>query len=279
MSSAGTTTQRVSYYLDHQRCVARDRVVALSRVVWDMVVAPGWLDSLANSYWCCGEVDVFSVAEAMFPLVALACRRVLALPRTLKGNDPGSKYGVITLAARAPAPSCIAWISNHREQPTTTTAAAATITASQVRWNQQDQIRRQNLAVKEVAATLSGLCMGGHVQAARSLMGGDYDGDSSRGTLPMLWDGRRVATRWVAADGYVDDVTDCGGGGELRRKVIEYVRASCESKHSILGNVCESENVELAKWLLSVLGIGWEDAPWFLCKSLKGWTPRHLRIC
>ncbi|KAH3723134.1 hypothetical protein Pelo_18163 [Pelomyxa schiedti] len=273
---------------DGPRRVACDRVVALSRVVWDMVVAPGWLDEAppTDPSTATNErlhVDVFSVAEAMFPLVALACRRVLEVPRTRKGNDPGSTYGVITLAARAPAPSCIAWISNHREQPTTNT-------------------RRQNstiaIAVKEVAATLAGLCVGCHVQEARSLLGArddcegcggrDDDGGAHRstGTLPMLWDGRCVATTWKAADdGGCGDVGDCveggsrlvggggggGGGGELRRRVIEYVRASCGSKYPIIDYVCESDDVELARWFFSVIGIGRKDVPWIRCNSL--WPP------
>ncbi|KAH3732275.1 hypothetical protein Pelo_16890 [Pelomyxa schiedti] len=103
---SSTATPGTDCHYDHQRRANRDRVLVLSRVVWDMVVVPGWLDAgvppQTNFFgkqqrhkfpeWCRGHVDVFSVAEAMFPLVALACRRVLAIPRTATGNDPGSTF-------------------------------------------------------------------------------------------------------------------------------------------------------------------------------------------
>ncbi|KAH3764932.1 hypothetical protein Pelo_3206 [Pelomyxa schiedti] len=265
-----------------ERFVARGRVLTLSRVVWDMVVVPGWLDDTTATVlrdWCRGHVDVFSVAEAMFPLVALACRRALGGPRTLTGNYSGSTYGCIALAARAPAPSCVAWISNHRGPPTGTTAAT---TAGQA------HNRTLAIAVKEVAAALDGLCWEGHLRAARALLGDC--GDEWHGTLPMLWDGRRVAT-WKAADGgggvvvagngngngdeekaaEVGGAAVVGGGGGgagvLRRRVIEYVRASCGIP--IFDLLCDSDSVEVARWLLSVLGIGTRDASWMLYESLS----------
>ncbi|KAH3766298.1 hypothetical protein Pelo_1843 [Pelomyxa schiedti] len=270
----------------------RDRVLSLSRVVWDMVVVPGWLDTAYvhpdsdddGSDWCRGHVDVFRAAEAMFPLAALASRRVLARPHGHAPGSRGSTCAAIALAARAPAPSCIAWISNHRGETTeTTTETTATTAADQAQREGKGLLQRQQqqhtlgIAVKEVAAVVAGLCWGGHLRAARGLLGdGDRDrdrgggvipsssdneccccGGGGYGTLPMLWDGRCVAT-WKAADDVVagnndsgDDDVGAGGGGVLRRRVIE------------------SDDVDVAQWLLSVLGIGKNDAPWILYEFLS----------
>ncbi|KAH3705796.1 hypothetical protein Pelo_19656 [Pelomyxa schiedti] len=94
------------------------RVLSVSRVVWDHVASPGWLDgprdSRGNSKPDALErrhADLFRAAEAMFPIVGLVCRRALAFDPRREGIG---SYGAIVTAASAPAPSCVAWIINNR---------------------------------------------------------------------------------------------------------------------------------------------------------------------
>ncbi|KAH3732976.1 Rho guanine nucleotide exchange factor 11 [Pelomyxa schiedti] len=95
------------------------RVLVVSRLVWEHVVSPGWLDGPRDSRGnikCgpdgCRQWDLFRAAEAMFPIVGLVCRRALAFaPRP--GEYIGS-YSAIVTAASVPAPSCVAWILNNR---------------------------------------------------------------------------------------------------------------------------------------------------------------------
>ncbi|KAH3732970.1 hypothetical protein Pelo_16192, partial [Pelomyxa schiedti] len=82
----------------------------VSRLVWEHVVSPGWLDGPRDSRGNikCGpdglrQWDLFRAAEAMFPIVGLVCRRALAFdPRW--GACIGS-YNAIQTAASVPAPS------------------------------------------------------------------------------------------------------------------------------------------------------------------------------
>ncbi|KAH3714331.1 hypothetical protein Pelo_19161 [Pelomyxa schiedti] len=288
-----------------------------------MVVAPGWLDvPTDDDLWCAASLDVIRLAQAMFPLVPRACRRVMAGPTDPDGDDPGSTYGIITIAARALAPSCIAWISNHRQTGGTTiniTRSSSSLSESSGNGGKAQRLVARDtveVAVKEIAATMNGLCIGGHHQAARTFLGdrghhggnrhdahgagvGMVVGDSASsadgmslpssthtavnsgcvgGTLPLLWDGRCVA-RWRAAADYCgvggagNDARLCveggGGGGtevvSLREKVVEYLRASCGTETF---SVCDTDNVEFARWLVPVLGIGVDDAPWMLYQSM-----------
>ncbi|KAH3731852.1 hypothetical protein Pelo_17313 [Pelomyxa schiedti] len=81
----------------------------VSRVVWEHVVSPGWLekpDTDTGFRWG----DLFRAAEAMFPIVALVCTRILSARYYYVGS-----YGATMSAASVPAPSCVAWILNNRQ--------------------------------------------------------------------------------------------------------------------------------------------------------------------
>ncbi|KAH3760295.1 hypothetical protein Pelo_7870 [Pelomyxa schiedti] len=290
-----------------------DRVLAVSRVVWDNVVSPGWLDGPRDSRGnikCgtngCRQWDLFRAAEAMFPIVGLVCRRVLAFdPRW--GAYIGS-YCAIATAASIPAPSCVAWILNNRHvrgrigndirelsfpmdvayvgrgAPDAKVVLAASPKRAGSQGGERDSDSRRvdavdfGVVVKEVSATLAGLLMGGHVGLATSLFG-DVNHPESIGcgtsttnntgcTLPRLWDGHRIVS-WENAC-HTENGSDHpvnGGVAGLREKVIEHMR---ESGNLHLGqSVCSSGSVDGVRWLVGVLGVETKEAPWLLYEPIR----------
>ncbi|KAH3714139.1 hypothetical protein Pelo_19353 [Pelomyxa schiedti] len=117
MSSQQRTTLPSKRDDDHGGII--DRLLVVSRVVWDHVVSPGWLDGPRDSRGHTKpdalerrHADLFRAAEAMFPIVGLVCRRALAYdPRWAAGVG---SYEAIQTAASVPAPSCVAWIIDNR---------------------------------------------------------------------------------------------------------------------------------------------------------------------
>ncbi|KAH3722505.1 hypothetical protein Pelo_18788 [Pelomyxa schiedti] len=70
----------------------------VSRVVWELVVvAPTAGAGL-------GVQSLFRLAEAMFPLLALVCRRVMA-------HSGDGSYRLLAVAAGSRCPACVAWIA------------------------------------------------------------------------------------------------------------------------------------------------------------------------
>ncbi|KAH3742771.1 hypothetical protein Pelo_15834 [Pelomyxa schiedti] len=212
---------------DSQRCQALKHIMNTSRVVWDNVVAPGWLDSDREGDGR-GGLWAFAAAGAMFPLVALVCTRSQRRARA----DGCSRYPTLWAAAKAGSGSCVAWIvARHRRDPLHSPNSS------------------RACALKEAAWVLSGLCASGNVEAARALLGSEGRGG---GTFPYtLWDGYRVP-EWHQNQG-------SSSIDELRNDLLENVK----SGGSVMGAGC-SDNVESAKWFVSVLGITGDDSLWAL---------------
>ncbi|KAH3722655.1 hypothetical protein Pelo_18639 [Pelomyxa schiedti] len=202
----------------------------------------------------------------MFPIVALACCRATASSEDGEG-DGGRRhagtYLTIATAARAPAPSCIAWILNRKYRSRHGGAAAPNLPAKAGSGSNKGSREKHAetecerlRAVKEASAVLLGLCLGGHVEAAGAMLGcggggGDYGtggtGDgAAAGSLPALWDGREVV-RWKNAfrcgDGVISDRTNT-----LEYRVREYVKASC-GMHTFVGSVCAAGNLRAVRWV------------------------------
>ncbi|KAH3762889.1 hypothetical protein Pelo_5190 [Pelomyxa schiedti] len=231
----------------------------VSRVVWDLVVAPGWAGLDRQS--------LLRLAEVMFPLLALVCRRLMV------SSGVGS-YCLIADAAGSLCPACVAWIVKHRrcsdcypismvpppQMPPIPTNAEETRSmvcsckANGSRASDEHTVKhREQVAIKEVSAVGNGLVCGSHLEEARMFLGDG--GTTNVGTLPALWDGR--------GNDVVIRTT-------LRDKVREYVRTSCGrlgSWNNALESGCGSGNLELVKWLVSFLRIGKDDAPWILYKK------------
>ncbi|KAH3722506.1 hypothetical protein Pelo_18789 [Pelomyxa schiedti] len=232
----------------------------VSRVVWDIVVQPGWLD------WC--TYALLRLAEALFPLVGLVCRRLLLLLGA-------SSYSLISDAARLLCPSCVAWIVKHRRintgpqwcPPRSAISSSSTMLIT-VSDDGDDAKHREQVAIKEVSAAVTGLVKGRHLEEARMFLGDG--GTTNVGTLPALWDGRCMegwrdvyclGNECLLARGSVVIRTT------LRDKVREYVKASCgpyRRSRGALESGCGSGNLELVKWLVSFLRIGKDEAPWIL---------------
>ncbi|KAH3758425.1 hypothetical protein Pelo_9773 [Pelomyxa schiedti] len=298
----------------------RDRVVVVSRVVWDHVVSRGFLDGTRDSAGNiktdpttgCRHVDLFSAAQALFPLVALVCKRVLRIsivgyvaPRHFSGRKRFGSYGAIASAAAAEAPSCVAWLINNRRRDVATlvvgcdtlllaalvgvglpnsgsarpTSAgdngcgnddgSATPTIQQRRGRCEGDVAVA-VAVKEVTAALMGLCIGGHLRQAQSMLG----------SFPALWDGR-IITSWmnVALRGSRGDVADgviakstpfnLAVCSVVRERVIENLRGASGIEPSFMARVCGAGQLDVAKWLVSVASITKDEAPWMLRDSLR----------
>ncbi|KAH3744264.1 hypothetical protein Pelo_14349 [Pelomyxa schiedti] len=316
-----------------ERGATIDDVLAVSRLVWDHVVSPGWLDgppdprgwnskpqnALARRY-----SDLFRAAEAMFPIVGLVCRRALAFdPRW--GACIGS-YSAIQTAASVPAPSCVAWILNSRhvrgkidndigdlsipsgcccfrkdhvavlqenvsrpDSRAVDAVAASNSTSSSGSVggiDSQDHVGGGedfvdvDVVVKEVSATVVGLLVGGHVGLATALIGGANHSEykECQGTLPRLWDGRRVASWEISCHtedcgsddgptvrrGGVSDHLMSGGVAGLREKVIVHVRDVYFGQ-----SVCRAGGADGVRWLVDVIGVETKEASWLMYEPIR----------
>ncbi|KAH3766702.1 AAA family ATPase [Pelomyxa schiedti] len=219
---------------DEARATIR-HILETSRVVWDNVVAPGWLETSSSPLLPQdGEeggsmgADVFRAAGAMFPLVALACSRVLRRAR----EEGRSHYCALWAAGMAGSGACVSWIIAHH-----------------TRESHRGARRPRTSTVKEAGWVLCGLCDSGNVAAARSLFGGgggEGDHMSGGGTFPWsLWDGSSEAD-----------------ASELRTDVMEYVK----SGRAAGGRGWR--NLESVKWLMSALRVGAGDS-WVFMAALR----------
>ncbi|KAH3763627.1 hypothetical protein Pelo_4512 [Pelomyxa schiedti] len=282
-----------------------------------MVVTPGWLgspgsddadyddDYYSNYYYYCNpsQGDLLRVAEAMFPLVALCCSRVLLAADAPAGGV--GTYSAVSGAGELNAPRCVAWMLNHRYTGAHSAQEHQGYQEHQREHEEEEEEEKNNkykdvrLVVKEVAAVMVGLCVGGHLAAARSLFGDDCGGDcggyyapggaceSPAGgggatrvhtSLPLLWDGRCVAgwkkyCNWRCSGETICERREEGGDGDvaamgvdevvsgLRERVREYMRASCGNTEFVQ-RAFGSGHVSVARWLVSVLRITRDDAPW-----------------
>ncbi|KAH3764561.1 hypothetical protein Pelo_3579 [Pelomyxa schiedti] len=263
-----------------------DRILATSRVVWDNVVAPGWLDYSPGSpspspSSAPVNVDVFRVAEAMFPLVGLACTRELRRCRECPNTVP--HYRAIKAAAVAGSPSCVAWIiARTRPRPPIVGCRGGG------RGRRECWLVHRMRTIKEAACVADGLCEAGNVEAARIMFGSGGGGEgviNAEGTFPLsLWDGR-VVPQWGwgcdSIGSYYCCCIGCGsvgvvdGGGstvdvveQLRNELREFVRESC-GHCNVLQSALMSGSVETVKWFVCAFGIGWNEAKWIFMPGLS----------
>ncbi|KAH3731375.1 hypothetical protein Pelo_17795 [Pelomyxa schiedti] len=264
---------------------AIDRVLAVSRLVWDHVVSPGWLDGPRDSRGNikrgpdgCRQWDLFRAAEAMFPIVGLVCRRALAFdPRF--GAYIGSYFAIQT-AASVPAPSCAAWILSNRHvrgridndigdlfsapysgeadiEATSTSSTSSGVGGIDSEGSIGEGGRRVrgygrgedfvgvDVVVKEVSATVAGLLMGGHVGLATTLFGGG--GDHSEEYRVVATTSNTICTLPRLWDG---------------RRVASWETAchtDCGADDGTMG----------CRWLVDVLGIGMKEAPLVMYEPMR----------
>ncbi|KAH3723041.1 hypothetical protein Pelo_18256 [Pelomyxa schiedti] len=175
----------------------KQRILVISRVVWEQVVEPWVLRpaiarrktdrGLPRPVVSC----VFATAEAMFPLVALASRAMLSSLAWGTRLCNSAHYRIVEDAASAPSPRCLAWIIARRIR-------SSSSPSHNVDWGEPSTgigraARLARKKAREQVAVLRGLCMGGHlVMAQRFVENGlecwpvdlaEREGDKSGETL------------------------------------------------------------------------------------------------
>ncbi|KAH3764519.1 hypothetical protein Pelo_3625 [Pelomyxa schiedti] len=185
------------------------RVLAVSRAVWEWVVAPGWLLGAAAPTAGTREAEeaadeaaavaLYRVAGGLFPLVPRACSLAAELlPRE-------SRHFRLQCAAWARAPSCIRWISSRQYAD----------------YGSPQPARNKKVCV----SILTGLLCGGHVDLAVGLVNGT---DST-------WN--QCGVRWPAAPGSPEDIDireDLKGSNWYRSKLFRFSGTPVESVKWVL---------------------------------------------
>ncbi|KAH3764839.1 hypothetical protein Pelo_3262 [Pelomyxa schiedti] len=264
------------------------RIMMISQSVWPPIVA--WLRRKRRPLRRDHAVWVLGVAEALFPLVPVACREVLAAPiqvglvRTL--SQHGSRYALLMNAAMAGDGDmrCVRWALQHKAT--------------------------RNIE-KECLAVLWGLCGAGRLPLAQELTGGGGgggggDGAEGAGESPGGWRGTGLVwprdgdcweecwardrpvhfVRWRGAE-----VLDTGGceitkknvahhccsAGECRLYALRNSALSVEDEgNSLLSEICRGGSLDTAKWAVSRFQIRdqFEFATPFCCALSGG----HLEL-
>ncbi|KAH3731396.1 hypothetical protein Pelo_17771 [Pelomyxa schiedti] len=196
---------------------AAQHAIAVSRVVWDWVVAPGWLLGTTNPSVALSttpedidraSVALYRVAGGLFPLVPRACAFVGRMfPRV-------SRYTRLRCAACAPAPSCITWIKSHLSADC---GMMPMMVASRKK--------------KECVAVLTGLLCCGHVDLAVGLVNGT-----------PTWSHYKCGVTWPGAPG-------SPGDADMKEDI-----KGCNWYNSRL---CQSSDtpLESVKWIVGWLGM------------------------
>ncbi|KAH3743453.1 hypothetical protein Pelo_15138 [Pelomyxa schiedti] len=220
----------------------RSIVVSVSRIVWTDVVLPGWLLGRPPIVRPFSEpyrrplshkrcVLLLTVAEALFPLVPMACRAVLATAgvnvRGYQHIKYRSSYFALQCAAEACGDGrCVSWIVSHKSPP-------------------------RHHPHKECLAVLRGLCVAGHLPTAEQFAGPD---PHTTGTTDSTY-GRPWAAgshlRWPEDDG---GDSDWNLRDELVAATMPYEGKG--SSNTLLCSVCRAGHLETAKWLVSRFRIG-----------------------
>ncbi|KAH3732850.1 hypothetical protein Pelo_16313 [Pelomyxa schiedti] len=239
----------------NNRTSEAEHVLFISRIVWHDVVVPGWFlsrpppppatvgptptnNSSHKALSRGGCVAAMALAEALFPLVALACGAVLgSSPRALRTKYRSSYFALRCAAAAGGGEGergrCVAWLLLGR-RPTTAAGSSSP--------------RRG----KECLAVLWGLCVGGHLPAAKALVCNDEgeEGGSEMGHgSGWGWGGRGL--KWPRnVDG---GGCDCDCDGDMRDEVVSGDLAN--DGETLLMGVCRAGHLEVAKWLVSRFGV------------------------
>ncbi|KAH3764652.1 hypothetical protein Pelo_3487 [Pelomyxa schiedti] len=230
---------------EHKRRLFVPQLMALCRVVWEHVIMTPWF--LLEDDWsfelralsvreCCW---LMGVAEALFPLVPLACR-VVATTTLADDDGPGvtpeathsiiktSRYFGLECAGVAGSQKCAEWIVKAH------------------RGGSRDSNYIENK--KECLTVLRGLCLGGHIGLAQKFV------DGTNSVFPSL--------RWPVNDPDMqDDLREMAGA----------------KSQSLLHAACTGGNLEVVKWVMSRFGVG--KAGWELVQPFEAAVRRgHLDV-
>ncbi|KAH3723114.1 hypothetical protein Pelo_18182 [Pelomyxa schiedti] len=225
MTQTSTDSSELAPLQQRDRAASVSRAVSTSTIVWEwvlpwllpeslVVVAPHPSDGTRVKLEHC--VELCGIAEAMFPLVGRACSSMLAW---LEHWGRAARC-----AAEAGSRLCVGWLlRNRRSQPPCGGA------------DEDEETRRRGMrrrrGNKAFMRVLEGLCVGGHLGMAQSLVDpGGHGGDG-------------CCSGWAAGIGLV--WLDGGGECVVDNSLVDHVRAS-----DLLKGVCEKGHVEVAKWVV-----------------------------
>ncbi|KAH3731967.1 hypothetical protein Pelo_17202 [Pelomyxa schiedti] len=233
-----------------------EHIVAVSKIIWEWVVVPGWLTAPPNGGPCivdrCEQarggassrdearaVALYRVGSGLFPLVARACATVAeTVPR-------GSRYFRLRCAAWAGATTCARWIVSH------------------LCWNDGDGyiMGRKKKACVNI---LTGLLCGGHVDLAIKFVNsteivptvrdGSVQSGVQHGAQPtMRTPVGELGVKWPGAPGSLEDA----GMKEDIKGNDWFQRLLCS---------CTNTPVESVKWVVGWLGL---RQPWELIHMVR----------
>ncbi|KAH3758242.1 hypothetical protein Pelo_9951 [Pelomyxa schiedti] len=173
------------------------------------------------------------VADAFFPLVALSCKASMSVL--------GSRCALLC-AAKLDCRRCVDWIVSHKHRR----ADAGSAGLSPSPHNRASAPAARH---KDLLTVLQGLCLGGHLDQAKSLVSGEYI---------MGFPGPSRSLRWPTE-------------ANLQEQLVELVR-----DWPILDQACGVGNIEIVKWI--VLNFGFQE-PWqFLDPIGSALSKGHLEV-
>ncbi|KAH3762392.1 hypothetical protein Pelo_5766 [Pelomyxa schiedti] len=238
----------------------KQRILGISRVVWEQVVVPWVLrPALARRKWDrtlrpAAASCVLATAEAMFPLVALASRALLASLSWGTRLCASPHYRTIQDAAAALSPRCVAWIIASR---TKTHNGGGEGGVAQI-WGVGRKKAREQVAV------LRGLCMGGHLVMAQR-EGGDVDLGKwfieEKGVTLKPWDVNEACSGTHGNVAFVEWLVKEMGGSVSSDRLLECL-------HMALSN--QSQN-SVALWLEELLIASTGRRPKISLSTLVKW--------
>ncbi|KAH3759625.1 hypothetical protein Pelo_8523 [Pelomyxa schiedti] len=190
------------------RAACVGRVLRISRVVWDHVVAPLVLaydadDARERCFLAEGECAwLLGLADALFPLVPRACRAVAGgiVPGSCGDGRHASRYFVLERAGEAGSARCIDWVLRSKATRNNTRECAAVIkglcagghvgmaqelvnsgnrpwrSCALLRWPCDDPDLFDDLRDTRVQSLLYCACKGGHLESVKWVMSGSVDG-------------------------------------------------------------------------------------------------------
>ncbi|KAH3765791.1 hypothetical protein Pelo_2326 [Pelomyxa schiedti] len=176
-----------------RRLEETERIVRVSRVVWEHVVEPMVVVPYHNRgapvapSLCCW---LLGLADALFPLVPRACSLLMGGVDVLElhdmdfGRTHTSRYFALKCAAAAASIRCINWIMKSKQA--------------------------RNLR-KECLAVLRGLCLGGHLGMAKELVSQSFDNSWNYRTL-LRWPGKDTDM--------IDDIREIRAGPQVPHSLL-----------------------------------------------------------
>ncbi|KAH3723318.1 hypothetical protein Pelo_17976 [Pelomyxa schiedti] len=160
--------------------IEKQHITRMARIVWDQVVVPWVLRPAAARHKVGGRglpraaaSCVLATAEALFPLVALACR---AVSRSPPGPGGSHHRAAVEAAAASLCPRCVAWMISRRGAPGGGGGGGGVEGGERGSGSGGGGGGSRRRRAKEQVAVLAGLCGAGHLRAAQMFVENGCEG-------------------------------------------------------------------------------------------------------